>query len=50
MGKYGIYTMVDNHQDVLTRLTCGEGIPAFYAQDIIDLANGTTCNGDWTDP
>ena len=31
MGEYGIYTMVDNHQDVLTRLTCGEGIPAFYA-------------------
>jgi len=31
LGKKGIYTLVDAHQDVLTRLICGEGMPAFYA-------------------
>lgn len=32
LGKNGIYTIIDAHQDVLSRLTCGEGIPVFYAQ------------------
>ncbi|TNV80334.1 hypothetical protein FGO68_gene8931 [Halteria grandinella] len=33
LGEKGIYTLVDAHQDVLTRKFCGEGIPSFYAQD-----------------
>ena len=41
LGEKGIYTLVDMHQDVLSRTTCGEGIPNFYARDII--GNGTYC-------
>jgi len=32
LGDEGIYTMIDNHQDVLARINCGEGIPDFYAR------------------
>jgi len=35
LGEYGIYTLVDAHQDVLARVICGEGIPDFYAKQII---------------
>ena len=34
MGDKGIYTMVDAHQDVMARITCGEGIPDFYAKKV----------------
>lgn len=29
LGKAGIYTMVDMHQDASSRRTCGEGIPNY---------------------
>ena len=35
MGEAGIYTLVDAHQDVFARYMCGEGIPDFYAKDVI---------------
>jgi len=35
MGEAGIYTLVDMHQDVMARYMCGEGIPNFYAKDVI---------------
>lgn len=35
MGEAGIYTLVDAHQDVFARYMCGEGIPDFYAQEVI---------------
>jgi hypothetical protein len=35
MGKAGIYTMVDAHQDVFARSICGEGVPDFYAKEAI---------------
>ena len=35
MGAAGIYTLVDAHQDVFARYMCGEGIPDFYAQEVI---------------
>ena len=35
LGENGIYTMVDMHQDVLARVMCGEGMPNFYAKEII---------------
>ena len=35
MGEAGIYTLVDAHQDVYARYMCGEGIPDFYAQEVI---------------
>ena len=48
LGEKDIITLVDMHQDVLSRTTCGEGMPNFYARQII--ANGTYCLGpnlDW---
>lgn len=36
LGESGIYTLVDAHQDVLARIMCGEGMPDFYAQDVMD--------------
>ena len=35
MGEYGIYTLVDAHQDVFARVICGEGVPDFYAKEAI---------------
>lgn len=36
LGKAGIYTLVDAHQDVFARSMCGEGVPDFYAKQIIE--------------
>lgn len=47
MGKKGIYTLVDAHQDVLSREVCGEGMPNFYADEI--LKGGSYCFGSWSD-
>lgn len=47
LGEAGMYTLIDGHQDVISRLTCGEGIPDFYAQEIID--KGTYCIGPTAD-
>jgi hypothetical protein len=33
LGQKGIYTLIDAHQDVLTRKFCREGIPTFYGQE-----------------
>jgi len=35
MGEAGIYTLVDAHQDVFARTMCGEGVPDFYAKEVI---------------
>lgn len=35
MGEAGIYTLVDAHQDVFARTICGEGVPDFYAKEVI---------------
>jgi endoglycosylceramidase len=40
LGKAGIYTLVDAHQDVLARSFCGEGIPDFYAKEAIGEIDG----------
>lgn len=34
LGEAGIYTLVDSHQDLLTRKTCGEGLPLFYTPQL----------------
>jgi len=47
LGEAGIDTLVDAHQDVMSRVVCGEGMPAFYARDIIK--QGTYCLGPWAD-
>jgi hypothetical protein len=41
LGEKGIYTLVDAHQDVLARTICGEGMPNWYAKQII--SKGTYC-------
>jgi len=48
LGKKGIYTLVDAHQDVMARTICGEGMPNFYAKSIIETGP-TYCIGEWTD-
>ena len=34
LGRAGIYTMIDSHQDLLTRALCGEGMPTFLVHDL----------------
>ena len=48
LGEKGIYTLVDNHQDVLARVMCGEGMPDFYAKQAIGTK--PTCLSRWLDP
>lgn len=47
LGEAGIYTLLDAHQDVMARTICGEGMPNFYANEI--LANGSYCVGKYSD-
>lgn len=47
LGSYGIYTMIDAHQDAMARMNCGEGIPDFYAQKV---AQNSQCTGNWSSP
>lgn len=48
LGNKGIYTLVDAHQDVMARAICGEGMPNFYAKQIIETGP-TYCIGEWSD-
>lgn len=48
LGKRGIYTLVDAHQDVLSKFVCGEGIPTFYARQVIQKA-GNKCFNNFLD-
>jgi endoglycosylceramidase len=41
MGERGIFTIVDAHQDLFSRVTCGEGMPAFYATDLDHTCSGS---------
>ena len=34
LGKNGIYTMIDAHQDAFSRMQCGEGVPIFYVNEL----------------
>lgn len=34
-AKYGIYTLLDMHQDVLSEKYCGEGVPAWAAESFL---------------
>lgn len=34
LGSNGISVILDAHQDVFSRLFCGEGVPVFYAKDL----------------
>jgi endoglycosylceramidase len=47
LGEKGIYTLIDSHQDAITRLNCGEGMPTFRAKQVLD--HGMNCLGTYTD-
>jgi len=53
LGKRNIFTLVDAHQDVFARVICGEGMPDFYAKEILkaDTVNGKSpyCTTSYTD-
>jgi endoglycosylceramidase len=34
LGKAGIYTVLDSHQDLFSRRFCGEGMPFFYTPSV----------------
>ena len=36
LGDAGIYTLIDAHQDVFGRMTCGEGFPNFYQKKLLE--------------
>jgi len=35
LGQAGIYTLIDAHQDAISKATCGEGIPDYYANEVL---------------
>lgn len=41
LGKNGIVTLIDIHQDTFSRLFCGEGVPVFYAKNLPYEKNAT---------
>jgi len=43
LAARGIYTLLELHQDIGSRLFCGEGIPAYYIEKL--LADNTTILG-----
>ena len=34
LSNYGIYTLIDNHQDLLSRYFCGEGMPDYIEKTL----------------
>ena len=46
LGKAGIYTLVDMHQDAGSRRFCGEGIPDFYGENVETKCEATPL-GRW---
>ena len=42
LGKNGIYSLIDLHQDAMSRVTCGEGVPTFYTRDASDKCSDFT--------
>ena len=43
LAKYGIYTMIDVHQDVAAKFICGHGFPNFYSKEI---GQGAKCKNN----
>lgn len=45
LGDAGIYTIVDMHQDLGNRYFCGEGIPDFYVEALMNDPNSSLAQG-----
>lgn len=45
LGQYGMYTLIDVHQDVASAITCGHGFPLFHVRKV--LANFKNCPRSW---
>jgi len=45
LGDAGIYTIVDMHQDLGSRYFCGEGIPEFYVEALMNDPNSSLAQG-----
>ena len=43
LGQKGIYTLIDVHQDTFAKISCGEGIPNFYAKEILNDSENVYC-------
>mmetsp|Transcript_90663 Transcript_90663/g.207469 ORF Transcript_90663/g.207469 Transcript_90663/m.207469 type:complete len:522 (+) Transcript_90663:49-1614(+) len=39
LADHGVYTLVDLHQDLLSRRFCGEGVPEHYVDDLLKNAS-----------
>jgi endoglycosylceramidase len=48
LGKKGINTIVDSHQNLFSSDTCGNGVPPAYLMKS-DLGLQDTCNPEWED-
>ncbi len=44
LGRNGIWVLLDAHQDMFSRLFCGEGVPHFYAKK---LTHETECKSNF---
>jgi len=49
-GAAGIKVIIDAHQDMFSRIFCGEGVPPFYAQQLLNIKdeNFIDTNCDFT--
>merc|ERR1719331_3086296 len=36
LGSRGVFSFLDMHQDLLSRRTCGEGVPEHYVDRLVD--------------
>ena len=48
LGDAGIYTLVDDHQDVFARSICGEDMPDFYAKELLKDDDHCMKLASWT--
>ena len=39
LAEYGIYTILDCHQDLLSKYFCGEGAPDYIIKDLLEIGN-----------
>lgn len=48
LGDKGIHTLIDSHQDAISRDICGEGMPSHISREIL-AKQPKYCFGEWFD-